>query len=663
MSKFNRYLFFRAVQGVGYGILIGVGAIFAIGMWWASYVLGKFNKEVQTSEMFSTAKHSIKSGLVASAVVSGWTIAATLLTSTSWTYSYGISGAYFYGAGASVQIYVFAVSAIELKRKAPGAHTFLEVSKIRYGKTGHWIQMIYSTMYQIINCVNILVGGSAVFSALTGMHPVAGCFLLPVGVVIYTLFGGIKATFLTDYVHTVIVYALVLTGLFIVYTHSSLIGSPDAMWELLKQAAQTAPVSGNAGGEYLTMRSLDAVLFGVIFWCAVFGTTVDFQLYQKAIAANPSTTTFGLAARALESNPAFPTWPRLMTSDEVNQGLPLPYVAAALMGNGGAVFILLMVFMACTSGFSADLVAVASVFAYDIYGTYINPTATGSRLVKMSHWAVIIWSLLMAGIASGLQYAIGVNYLVTCMGIFTSSMVWPMYSTILWKRQNKAAICIAPVLGSITAISSWLGSAYAFEGSVTIATTSTALPLVVGNATSLVSGAVYSILLTFIFGPDDFNWSRFQTEIKVIDDSDVAGLTQEQLAEQMKKESLSPEEERSLHKARNWGIALAIALCLIFVILFPMPMYGSSYVFSKPFFRAWVAFTFIFAWVASLTILIMPLWQGKDSLLSFMKFVTGQKGEELRAGTIVETVEGVEKDRDVEKDTEAKSVVEGVKAY
>ena len=29
-----------------------------------------------------------------------WTIAATLLTSTSWAYQYGIAGAYFYGAGA-----------------------------------------------------------------------------------------------------------------------------------------------------------------------------------------------------------------------------------------------------------------------------------------------------------------------------------------------------------------------------------------------------------------------------------------------------------------------------------------------------------------------------------------------------------------------------------
>lgn len=62
-----------------------------------------YQNEVQGSEMFMTAKRSVKTGLVASAVVSSWTIAATLLTSTTWTYLYGVSGAYFYGAGACVQ--------------------------------------------------------------------------------------------------------------------------------------------------------------------------------------------------------------------------------------------------------------------------------------------------------------------------------------------------------------------------------------------------------------------------------------------------------------------------------------------------------------------------------------------------------------------------------
>jgi hypothetical protein len=97
----------------------------------------------------------------------------------------------------------------------------------------------------------------------------------------------------------------------------------------------------------------------------------------------------GLAALALEGNPgtkesfhqyyhltkcclAFPTFPERMTDAQVNSGLVLPYAAVALMGSGGAVCALLIVFMAVTSALSSELIAVSSIFTYDIYQTYFN---------------------------------------------------------------------------------------------------------------------------------------------------------------------------------------------------------------------------------------------------------------------------------------------------
>lgn len=75
-----------------------------------------------------------------------------------------------------------------------------QVAKVRYGAPTHILFCCYSQFYQIITAVNLLVGGSAVFSSLTGVNRDALCFLFPIGVVIYTLMGGIKATFITDWV-------------------------------------------------------------------------------------------------------------------------------------------------------------------------------------------------------------------------------------------------------------------------------------------------------------------------------------------------------------------------------------------------------------------------------------------------------------------------------
>jgi len=55
------------------------------------------------------------------------TWAATLLQSSNVAYKYGVSGPFWYAAGATIQIILFGILAIEVKRKAPTAHTVLEI--------------------------------------------------------------------------------------------------------------------------------------------------------------------------------------------------------------------------------------------------------------------------------------------------------------------------------------------------------------------------------------------------------------------------------------------------------------------------------------------------------------------------------------------------------
>lgn len=386
----------------------------------------------------------MKSGLVASAVVSSWTWSATLLQSTSVAYRYGVSGPFWYASGATVQIILFAALAIELKRRAPNAHTFLEVIRARYGPVTHTVYIIFGLMTNILVTAMLLTGGSAVVTSLTGVPTAAACFLLPVGVVLYvfyffrmhvqlantlsryTVVGGIKATFITDYIHTLMLLIIIFILAFTTYATSSALGSPAKVYELLTAAAKAHPVAGNAEGSYLTMRSHDGAIFFVINIVGNFGTVfLDNGYYNKAIAASPvhalpgyvfggiawfavpflCATTGGLAALALEGNPAFPTYPLRMSSDDVSAGLVLPYAALALLGKGGGAAVLLLVFMAVTSAMSAELIAVSSIFTYDVYATYINPGASGRRLIWTSHMVCAVFALVLAAFSTGLHYA------------------------------------------------------------------------------------------------------------------------------------------------------------------------------------------------------------------------------------------------------------------
>jgi hypothetical protein len=60
-----------------------------------------------------------------------------------------------------------------------------------------------------------------------------------------------------------------------------------------------------------------------------------------------------------------------------------------------------------------------------------------------------------------------------------------------------------------------------------------------------------------------------------------------------------------------------------------MPMYGTDYIFSKPFFRFWVALTFLWAFGATLTITLMPLIEGRKTIMMFFRFITGKRDTAL----------------------------------
>lgn len=200
--------------------------------------------------------------------------------------------------------------------------------------------------------------------------------------------------------HTSVLFAIILTFVFTVYATSGYIGSISQMHHLLSEVTQIMPVSGNAQGSYLTLRSLNGLIFGVINLIGNFATVFQDQAYwQRAIASRPATTvkayligglawfavpfafstTLGLAAVALGAVPAsssptqvptangFVPLLQPLTQDEISAGLPASFAAATLLGKSGAAALLIVLFLAVTSATSAELIAVSSVLTYDVY--------------------------------------------------------------------------------------------------------------------------------------------------------------------------------------------------------------------------------------------------------------------------------------------------------
>ncbi|KIW81908.1 hypothetical protein Z517_04934 [Fonsecaea pedrosoi CBS 271.37] len=325
---------------------------------------------------------------------------------------------------------------------------------------------------------------------------------------------------------------------FVVYSTSKVVGSPSVMFDLLTEAAQLHPVGGNQDGSYLTMRSVQGGFLGLIFAGAGFGGSVDPQLAQKAIAANPASTlmgylfgviawfsipfclatTYGLLAAATEHLPAFPTYPNRMNAFEVASGMAMPYGAMAVMGNGGAAAILTMIFMAVTSSFSSETMAVTAFMTYDVYQAYINHKATGKQLVRFGHFMVPASAVFAAAIAVGLNHAgFNVSFIVTAVGVFVDGAFIPMACSIFWRRQNLLAVTLSPIISSIAGILAWFWVARHESGHISITTLSSNLALVAGSMMSLLGLVVLVSLFTFI-KPDNYDWELLK-KIKLAEDA------------------------------------------------------------------------------------------------------------------------------------------------
>jgi len=147
-----------------------------------SYLQNRYTRySTQSSEEFNTASRSVKPGLIASGIVSAWTWAATLLQSSTVAYQYGVAGPFWYAAGATVQILMFSILACKVKQNAPRCHTYLEIIKARYGTFAHLVFMVFAMVTNILVGSQLLLGGSAVVTSLTGMPVYAAVFLIPVG--------------------------------------------------------------------------------------------------------------------------------------------------------------------------------------------------------------------------------------------------------------------------------------------------------------------------------------------------------------------------------------------------------------------------------------------------------------------------------------------------
>jgi SSS family transporter len=609
-------------EGIGYVILLGVGLIMAIAVTLLVRVEHRWLGTRKTFEWFYTAGRNVKTGLIAASLVSAWTWAATLLQSSTVAYQFGISGPFWYAAGASIQMVLFGILVIELKRKAPSSHTFPEIINARFGGSAHRVFLFFALMTNTIVTAMLVLGGAAVIQSLTGVNIYVASFLIPIGVIVYTFFGGLKATFFAEYLNAAFIFGVVLVFVTSIYFLNPDLGGVGGMYEKLTKAASLRPVAGNSEGAYLTMASTGALAFGIINIVGNFGTIfVDQAYWQKAIAARPRSavkgfligglawfaipfalaTTLGLAAVATNVS---------LTPEQIENGLVAPTAASLILGDAGAILLLSVLFTAVTTAGSAELVSVSSLVTYDVYRSYVKPWATGRELMRISRLTIIGFGLGMGILSSFLmQLGASLQYIYLAMGILIGPAVVPIALTVSWKKTNKNAAIMGSILGLAAGICSWITTTWLLYGHLSIATTGETTPLLIGNVLSISVSATV-VVIGSLFKPQNFNFDLMKQKILVVDD---------RIRSIIEKDT----DDNQLKRDAKFTYRYAIALSLVLVVVWPLPLYFSGYVFSLFVYTLWVGLAFAWASVAAGVIILLPLIESRAGIIQVFKKIAG----------------------------------------
>ncbi|KAG5181759.1 Urea/Na+ high-affinity symporter [Tribonema minus] len=608
--------------GVGYAVVVGFGVFFTFLTMFLVWLEKRYSSvKTISSEEFNTAGRSIKTGLTASNIVSMWTWAATLLQSSNVAWQYGVSGPFWYASGATIQVLLFGILAIEIKRRAPTAHTFCEIVRARWGTAAHISFLYFGFLTNIIVTSMLLLGGASVTSALTGMDLNLACFLIPWGVIAYTVAGGLKAAYMVDYTHTCFLMVILVMFVFAIYAgDSAYVGSPTAMHDMLSEVSEIenckygpecqftltacGPVSGNKDGSYLTMLSKDGFIFGVINVIGNFGTVfLDQGYWQAAIAAKPSAshkgyligglcwftipfalaTSLGLAAVAMQLP---------VTHGEAGSGLVPAATAYFIMGKGGATAILIMLYMAITASGSHEIIAVSSLITYDIYKVYFYPNATGDQILRFSHYCCLFFGIV-SGLLAIILNQIGVNlgWVYVSMGNFIGSGVIPVTMLLFWKKASGKAAIAGLFAGQIGAIIAWIVTAKAYYGAVNIDNLGANYSALAGNLVAILFGGFVTFVMSMM-APDNYDFVSMK-EIALLD-QDTDWL-----------ENGDYDEDKLAH-AKSWILKWGGLFTLVIVVLWPILSLAAG-VFSSGYFSFWVGISAAWGLIACTYLIFMPL--------------------------------------------------------
>jgi hypothetical protein len=209
---------------------------------------------------------------------------------------------------------------------------------------------------------------------------------------------------------------------------------------------------------------------------------------------------------------------------------------------------------------------------------------------------------------------LSLGFVYLAMGILIGSAVIPIALTITWSKTTRAGAVAGALIGVMLALLTWTSvAASEANGVVDIASLGGAFPMLWGNVVAILSSGLICVIVSLAQNKK-YDWAQLNTHMKIVE-SDMSEQVKAEIAQ-------AAQDEETLKKAFKFSVKGGGILTIICVIVWPLPLFFSGYVFDIAFYGMWVGIAIVWVSIAAFTIICMPIYEARGG---FAKVLSGKK--------------------------------------
>ncbi|WP_116654984.1 sodium:solute symporter family transporter [Pelagibacterium sediminicola] len=395
-------------------------------------------KKRENADNYMTAGNRVGFGVSAASMTATWIWASSLYASATSGYTYGVSGPIHYGLWGALMILFIYPFGKRIRSLAPEAHSLAEILHARHGRSSQLILAGSNVLGSVLSLTSNFIAGGALIAMLSPLSFSTGIAIIATGILLYTLWSGLRASILTDFVQ---VCAMLGAVMIIVPAVFFLAGGP-AIFETgavnltpQQQSFFSSDAFFNQGAPYIA----------AVLAYAIGNQTIAQRLFavrQDMIKPTFITATVGYGATVIGVGMlgvlALYLGIEPVGGDANNL---VPQLASSYLSIGLLCIFFLMIIGSLASTADSDLSALSSIVMTDIYGRNVADGDANPRLM------LLIGRLTMVA-ATGLAMFFASNQfdileLLVLVGAIWGALVFPVIASFYWNKVTNMAFTVS----------------------------------------------------------------------------------------------------------------------------------------------------------------------------------------------------------------------------